>query len=386
MTGISATLNGTVNPDNVAVTECTFEYGLTTDYGSSKPCEGAIPTDGNDHAVTAKLSALIPGSEYHFRIVATNANGPGKGADQTFTTKQPAITGEATEVTGSKATLNGTVLPEGEAVTSCFFEYGAGRGYGKTAPCVGAIPTDEGEHAVTAALTHLMPDSTTHFRLVISRGGPAIRGADKGFNTETTVVTGAASAIVPPTATVEGTINPEGIALSACEFEYGLSTSYGQSAPCTESPGSIGTGESPVAVHASLSGLTFGATYHYRLVATNADGTSQGADNSFETLGAAIEAERNNSVGLEEATLETVINPRGAATEYRIEYGTDTSYGNSTPEAPIGAGSTPQTLTETLTGLDSRHHLPLARRRHQLGRHLAWRRPCLYHLLPVAGS
>ncbi len=359
VTVITATLNGTVSPDNVAVSECKFEYGLTTAYGQSKPCEGAIPTDGNDHPVTAALTGLNTGSEYHFRIVATNANGTSKGADRTFTTKQPAITGEATEVEGTRATLNGTVLPEGEAVTSCFFEYGAGQGYGKTAPCVGAIPTDEGEHAVTAALTHLAPDFTTHFRLVINRGGPPIRGVDQSFRTSATVTTGPASAITGGTAAVEGTINPEGIALTTCSFEYGATItiaegaveSYEDSVPCTESPASIGTGTGPVAVHANLSGLAFGATYHYRLVATNVDGSSAGEDQKFTTPGAAIKAELAASVGLSEATLQVQINPHGSATTYRIEYGTDTSYGAATPEAPIGAGEVSQTFENTLTGL-----------------------------------
>ncbi len=351
ITGITADLNGSVNPDNLAVSDCKFEYGTTTAYGSSKPCAGAIPTDGNDHPVSAALNALNPGTTYHFRIVATNANGVNKGSDETFTTKQPSVTGEATEVKGTKATLNGTVFPEGEAVSECLFEYGAGLAYGKTAPCVGAIPTDNGEHAVTAALTHLTPNTPVHFRLVINRNSVPIRGVDKSFNTEVTVVTGAASTIAPPTAGVEGTLNPEGILYTACSFEYGLTSSYGSSVPCTESPASIGEGTSPVAVHANLSGLNFGATYHYRLSGTNVDGTSRGADQSFNTPGAAIEAAWTDSVGLTEAILKARINPKGSATTYRIEYGTDTSYGTSTPETPIGAENVGQTVTETLSTL-----------------------------------
>ncbi len=363
VTGTKATLHGTVNPDNLAVSDCKFEYGTTKAYGSTKPCEGAIPTDGNDHPVSAALTGIKANTTYHFRIAATNANGTNKSGDETFTTNQPSITGEATEVKGTKATLNGTVFPEGEAVSECFFEYGAGFGYGKTAPCVGAIPTDEGEHAVSAALTHLTPSAPVHFRLVINRGSGAIPGVDKSFTTEATVLTGAASAISPPTASVEGTLNPEGIPYTACSFEYGRTTAfaifnenttnspYEGSFPCTESPASIGTGTGPVPVHAVLSGLTFGVPYHYRLVATNADGTSRGADQSFITVGAAIEAARVVSVAMDEATLQATINPKGTETTYRIEYGTDTSYGTSTAETPIGAENVGQTVTETLSGL-----------------------------------
>jgi hypothetical protein len=361
--GTKGTLNGTVNPDNLPVSDCKFEYGTTTAYGSTKPCEGAIPTDGNDHPVSAALTGLKANTTYHFRIAAANANGSNRGADQSFTTNQPSVTKDATEVKGTKAILNGTVLPEGEAVSECFFEYGAGFGYGKTAPCVGAIPTDEGEHPVTAALTHLTPNATTHFRLVIHRGSDVIPGADKSFKTQATVITGVASAIAPPSATIEGTVNPEGIPYTGCSFEYGLTTAfavqqgtaddspYEATAPCTESPASIGEGSSPVTVHANLSGLSFGAVYHYRLVATNVDGTSRGAEQNFKTPGAVIEVARAISVGTDEATLEARINPKGSPTTYRIEYGTDTSYGTSTPETPIGAEETGQVVSDSLNGL-----------------------------------
>ncbi len=351
VTGVLATLNGSVNPDSIAVSECKFEYGPTSEYGSSKPCEGAIATDGNDHPVTAALAALNPATTYHWRIVAINANGTSKSSDQTFTTSQPSITGEASEVKGARATLNGIVLPEGEEVEECFFEYGAGLGYGLTAPCEGAIPTDEGEHPVTAALTHLTPNFVYHFRLVIDRGNGDIRGVDRSFQTQATVLTGATSTLAPPSASVEGTINPEGILYTSCAFEYGLTTTYGSSAPCSESPATIGTGESPVAVHANLAGLAFGATYHYRLVATNADGSSAGEDKSFQTPGAVIQSTRAISVGLDEATLETKINPTASPASYHLEYGTTSSYGQSTPEVFVGEDEESHTLSDVLTDL-----------------------------------
>lgn len=84
VTSTSATLNGTVNPDNLATTYH-FEYGLTTAYGSSTATQSA----GSDYAVhpeSAAISGLAPGTTYHYRIVATNAIGTSDGADMTFTT------------------------------------------------------------------------------------------------------------------------------------------------------------------------------------------------------------------------------------------------------------------------------------------------------------
>jgi hypothetical protein len=354
ITGSKATLHASVNPDGLAVSECKFEYGATTAYGSSKPCEGAIPADSGDHPVTAALSGLTPNTSYHFRIVATNANGTNQSDDQSFATSQPAVTSSATGVAGTKATLNGIVFPEGEEITECKFEYGLNFTFSNTAPCEGAIPTDEGEHPVTAVLTHLTPNGREYrFRLVISLAGNVVSGSSSGFITKDTVVTGGASAITPPAATIEGTLNPEGSLFAECSFEYGPSVAYGSSVPCVESPAVIGEGSSAVPVHADLSGVSFGSKYHYRLVGTNGDGTVKGTDKSFETPGAMIEAEFASSVVFTEATLKAKINPKGSPTTYHLEYGTSSSYGHNSPEISVGSDEAGHSVTQTLTGLTS---------------------------------
>jgi hypothetical protein len=85
--------------------------------------------------------------------------------------------------------------------------------------------------------------------------------------------------------TLTGHIDPAGAGpITACHFDYGTDTSYGKTAPCAE-----GNSFSAAAgVHADVSGLTTEATYHFRLVATNAAGASRGHDQSFETLGAHV--------------------------------------------------------------------------------------------------
>jgi hypothetical protein len=93
------------------------------------------------------------------------------------------------------------------------------------------------------------------------------------------VVTHAASGISATAATLNATVNPDGENVTDCHFEYGTTTAYGSSVPCGSLPGS---GNSPVAVSASVSSLTTGSTYHFRISATNAAGTNLGHDASFK--------------------------------------------------------------------------------------------------------
>ena len=94
-------------------------------------------------------------------------------------------------------------------------------------------------------------------------------------------MTKAASAITQTTATLNATVNPNGGEVSKCEFEYGETNAYGKTASCATLPGN---GSSPVAVSAAITGLTANTTYHFRISATNAGGTSKGADETFKTL------------------------------------------------------------------------------------------------------
>jgi hypothetical protein len=95
-----------------------------------------------------------------------------------------------------------------------------------------------------------------------------------------TVATETASAVTQTSATLNASVNPNGGEVSECKFEYGTMETYGSSASCTPMPGS---GTSPVAVSASVSGLVHLTTYHFRISAKNAGGESKGQDQTFRT-------------------------------------------------------------------------------------------------------
>ncbi|MBV9416249.1 MAG: fibronectin type III domain-containing protein [Solirubrobacterales bacterium] len=93
-----------------------------------------------------------------------------------------------------------------------------------------------------------------------------------------TAATGSPSNVTQSSATVNGTVNPNGQTTSYY-FRYGTTTSYG----LQTSPAGAGNGTGTVAVHATFFGLTENTTYHYQLVAHSAAGTTTGADQTLTT-------------------------------------------------------------------------------------------------------
>jgi hypothetical protein len=89
----------------------------------------------------------------------------------------------------------------------------------------------------------------------------------------------AASSVADTTATLNGTVNPNGL-VTAAQFEYGLTSSYGSTASVTLSPNN---GSSAQGVSAAIAGLSPGTAYHYRLTATNSVDTTNTSDATFTT-------------------------------------------------------------------------------------------------------
>ena len=86
VTATSAVLNGTVNPEGVEATY-RFEYGTSTAYGTRVPIPNASAGSGTSGIKASQaLTALLPKTTYHFRLIAASAIGTIEGSDQIFTT------------------------------------------------------------------------------------------------------------------------------------------------------------------------------------------------------------------------------------------------------------------------------------------------------------
>ncbi|HEY7950196.1 MAG TPA: 6-bladed beta-propeller [Solirubrobacterales bacterium] len=166
------------------------------------------------------------------------------------------------------------------------------------------------------------------------------------------VTTESGEEVTTKAAILRGSVNPHGFA-TTYRFEYGTTTSYGTSVPVPDKSG--GSGTSSVKVSEPISGLKSNTTYHFRIAAISAEGSSFGKDGTFSTK-VNLPTVWTGGAGeftLSTATLKGAINPNGLETKYRFEYGTTTSYGTSipVPDKIAGSGTSEVEVSEGVGGL-----------------------------------
>ncbi len=187
-----------------------------------------------------------------------------------------------------------------------------------------------------------------------------------GFAIETVpdVITAKASSLTGASARLNGTVNPAGVALTKCFFEWGEGEgAYEHEAPC-EAPNAagVGSGSSPVEVHAQIPGLLASKTYHFRLVASNANTDATEEPSRGQDLVFAPPRVLNSSafgVSATSATLQAELNANNVETHYHFEYDTvpyaegEGPHGTSVPvpDASLGSAATGVSRSEQIQGL-----------------------------------
>ena len=345
--GTTATLNGTVNPAGLA-TDWWFEYGATTSYGSKTGATAAGSGTVNV-SVSRALTGLTPSTTYHYRLVAKSSGGTTNGVDGLFTTASPptVVTGAASSVGPTSATVGGTLDPNGQS-TTWWVEYGTSTSYGsKTAAQDAGSGT--ASKAVSTTISGLGAGKTYHFRLVAQSSAGTTNGLDASFVTAEPPVatTSAAGSIASTSVKLNGRVDPNGRSTTYL-FEYGTTTSYGSKT----SSSSAGSGTSSIAVSKTVNGLKPGTLYHFRVVATSDAGTSTGADLTFTTQAPpTVTTAPATGIGPTSATLGGAVNPNGRSTSVYVEYGTTTTYGSRTASRSAGSGTGVITVAIPVSGL-----------------------------------
>ena len=343
----TATVSGSVNPNGTATTWY-VEYGTSTGYGKTTTAASA-GSGTTAQAVSASLTSLTPGTTYHYRFVATSTAGTGRGADGILITSSvpAAVTTSASAVTPTSATLNGTVDPSGRP-TTWYFEYGTSTSYGTKTPVKDA-GSGSGANAVSASVAGLRTGRTYHFRIVATNDAGTSRGSDLTFVTSAapSATTQAASSVTDTSARLNGSVNPNGQAATVY-FEYGTTTSYGTKTQAA----SAGTGTSSKSMSAVVSALAGGTTYHFRIVATSAAGTTTGADLTFTTTGLPVlHTGTPTGVTGTSATLTGTVDPNGHATSWYFEFGKTTAYGTKTASQSAGSSKGARAVSVPISGL-----------------------------------
>ncbi len=295
-TETTAIVSGTVTP-NGAFTTYWYEYGLSTALGSKTSNQG-LGSGFTALKTPAYITGLVKSTTYYFRLVAENKYGRVPGATYSFATTAgtPPPVGSAPRVSTSAATgisrttanLGGSVTPN-RAPTEYWFEYGKTAELGNTSALVSA---GDGTNAVAASLSlsDLDPATTYYFRLSAHNEFGTVNGSILNFKTAgppgipsaPTVTTRSANGVATSTATLRGTVNPNG-ADTTYWFEYSTDSLLSLVLVSKTPDVSAGGGTENLSVDAALSGLSRNTTYYFRIVAQNSQGVSRGERLSFKT-------------------------------------------------------------------------------------------------------
>lgn len=312
-----------------------------------------LPSGTNERTLSAVSCIASRGCEsVGYEKVASGvvplAMGNWRPAAPTVATTAASSVGEKT------ATVNGTANPNGSE-TKVYFEYGTTTSYGsKTAEFNLGSGTSAVEQG--AALTGLSAATTYHYRIVGNNENPETsKGSDGTFRTTGPPTVSTSAAEVHSSgegATLKGQVNPNGLS-TTYQFEYGTSPGvFTNTVPAVAE--SAGSGTESKSVSYTVTGLTKGKTYYYRITATNSAGKSNGSESSFTTPSAA-EATTGSAVKItkECATLQGTVKRNGLATKYWFEYGLTTSYGSKTSTGELAAGASSVPVETKVCGLSS---------------------------------
>jgi adhesin/invasin len=248
---------------------------FTSDGGQSI---GSV-TDNGDGTYSATVTSTTKAGSYKITASDGSASGnatltqtPGPATSVKVALKPASIVadGKSTAVATATVTDANANLRSGDKVS---FLSDGGQHIGTT--------KDNGDGTYSASVTSTTRPGTYKITATDGSVTPAVSGSATLTQTQRpapVLSTGPASRVKAFAATLNGTVNPEGSA-ATYHFEYGTSPTYGSSTP--EQP--VGSDDAAHPESQAISKLRPKTTYHFRIVATNAGGTTLGQDQVFTT-------------------------------------------------------------------------------------------------------
>lgn len=156
---------------------------------------------------------------------------------------------------------------------------------------------------------------------------------------------------------LRGAIDANASEVTEWYFEYGPTTAYGSETPVT----GVG-GDAPQPVNWTIPQVAQGQTLHYRLVAVrggkgklvwaSGDATfTPGGGGGGTAVPPGVITGAASEITATTARLAGTVDPNGAATDYRFDYGTSSELSKSTLTQPAGSGDTPQAVSANIGDL-----------------------------------
>lgn len=294
-TDVSVVVSGDVNP-NGGLTNYWFEYGLTSNLGSrvSNQMLGSGYVTFN---TPAYIKGLTKNTTYYFRLVAENQYGKVAGNQYTFKTTSgvsepvgsaPLVkTLSATGVSRNTLNLNGEVTPN-KGATQYWFEYGTTANLGNTSASA-SVGDGSAKVSESVSISNLNPDTTYYFRINAQNQFGTVNGAILNAKTSgpvaataPKVVTQNATSIASTTATLKGSVNPNG-AETRYWFVYGTDSPLDVVVAKKTNETTIYANMNTTSVEATILNLKANMTYYFQLVAVNSQGTVTGDKLTFKT-------------------------------------------------------------------------------------------------------
>jgi uncharacterized protein (TIGR02145 family) len=281
-TATTATLNGSVNPNNSS-TVVTFEYGKTTSYGTSVPASQSPVSGTSAVPVSASLTSLDESTTYHFKVKAVSSAGTAEGGDVTFSTGSSVVaptvtTAVVSGMTTTSATGGGNVTADGGATVTS-----RGVCWSLTSNPTTSDPKtsdNTGTGSFTSSITGLTSGTTYHVRAYAINTAGTGYGSDLTFSTQgVPVVTTTSATVISSLSAVSGgnVTSTGGSAVTVKGICWNTISNPTTTDPLTMDGSGSGSFTS------SLTGMLPETTYHVRAYATNSTGTGYGNEITFTT-------------------------------------------------------------------------------------------------------